>query len=98
MKYSVYSVSIGQRTTRCVVTPKEIERRAHEFTFDALKNPRRAGELIALERGVKKLYGRHATWIPDNGLPGFGQVMRWDDKLHAYNAITYRVRLDVEAV
>ncbi len=49
----------------------------------------------AVARACERLYGRNTSWWADNGLPGYGQVMR-PCKTGGSSAVTYRARLDVE--
>ena len=59
--------------------------------------PRTRAELYvaAVKRACTRVYGRTAFWWADNGLPGYGQVMR-PCNTGGSDAITYRARLDVE--
>jgi len=53
-------------------------------------------EMEAKRRGVIKLFGTLASWFPDSGVAGFGQVVV-PSKTGGYNCITDRVRLEALA-
>ena len=57
---------------------------------------RTRAELVeaAIEKAVQKTYGRNAFWWADNGLKGYGQVMR-DTGNNCSSCITYRAAIDV---
>lgn len=59
-------------------------------------NPRTKNELVeaAIERACHKIYGKQTFWWADNGLRGYGQVMR-PNKNGGSDAVAYRARIDV---
>lgn len=55
----------------------------------------------ALDRALRKIWGVGTIWLPDSGLPGYGQVFKSMAALgykgdHGYSSRTNRARLTIE--